>query len=313
MTSTGEAEGRRPLVTVGMPVFNAERSVRQALDSIVAQDYANVEVILSDNASTDGTPAICEEYTARDPRVRYTRQPANRGANWNFNHVFEAARGEYFVWAAADDWRGPSFLTTCVKALERDPSAVLCASGAVSVGEWTGSQLQIPAVEVPEATPARRVWRLLQYSRAGVNYCSLIYALLRSSSLRGAMPFQQNWGEDVLVLWRLACAGRFLHAEGAVSYFGRREMRAEEYNAACRATMLDPTVPRSRRFPRLAFGNRLSVGSRGIWALPLGRMARTLLVTALVGAVVTNRETYVEAAYVIARALGIGGRPRVRS
>src|ERR1700682_6524394 len=88
-----------PLVSIGLPVHNAERYLRQALDSLVGQDYPNVEVIVSDNASDDATQQICAEYAQRDARLFYHRVDRNMGAVWNFRRVFELAGGECFMGA----------------------------------------------------------------------------------------------------------------------------------------------------------------------------------------------------------------------
>jgi glycosyltransferase involved in cell wall biosynthesis len=92
-----------PAVSIGMPVYNGEKFIREALDSLLAQTFTDFELIISDNASTDGTEAICRKYAARDLRIRYVRQSENRGACYNFQFVLDEAKGEYFMWAAADD------------------------------------------------------------------------------------------------------------------------------------------------------------------------------------------------------------------
>jgi glycosyltransferase involved in cell wall biosynthesis len=115
-----------PLVSIGVPVYNAERHLARTLDSLLAQTYANLELIVSDNASTDGTQAICEAYARRDSRVRFIRQPRNLGAVANWNAVAREARGEYFKWASASDVCAPTFLEACVGAMRADPGVVLC-------------------------------------------------------------------------------------------------------------------------------------------------------------------------------------------
>lgn len=92
-----------PQVSIGMPVYNGEPFIREALDSLLAQTLTDFELIISDNASTDGTEAICREYAARDARIRYVRQAENRGPTANFQFVLDEAAGEYFMWGAADD------------------------------------------------------------------------------------------------------------------------------------------------------------------------------------------------------------------
>jgi glycosyltransferase involved in cell wall biosynthesis len=105
-----EREKKVPKVSIGMPVYNGEPFIREALDSLLAQTFTDFELIISDNASTDGTEAICREYAAKDDRIRYVRQPENRGALANFQFVLDEAVGEYFMWAAADDIRAPDCL-----------------------------------------------------------------------------------------------------------------------------------------------------------------------------------------------------------
>jgi glycosyltransferase involved in cell wall biosynthesis len=90
-------------VSIGMPVYNGEKYICEALDSLLNQSHADFELIISDNASTDATEEICRKYAAKDLRIRYIRQSENRGILANFQFVLDEARGEYFMWAAADD------------------------------------------------------------------------------------------------------------------------------------------------------------------------------------------------------------------
>jgi glycosyltransferase involved in cell wall biosynthesis len=111
-----------------MPVFNGEKYLKEALDSILTQTYSDFELVISDNASTDRTEHICREYAAKDRRIRYYRNEKNIGAPKNFNRVFELSSGEYFKWATYDDVHAPEYLQKCVSVLDKDPSVVLCHS-----------------------------------------------------------------------------------------------------------------------------------------------------------------------------------------
>jgi len=125
----------KPCVSIGMPVFNGEKYIEAALDSILAQTYTDFELIISDNASTDRTQQICRAYAAMDSRIRYYRNERNLGAPRNFNRVFELSRGKYFKWAAYDDVLAPEYLQKCVGVLDKDLSIVLCHSKTGRIDE----------------------------------------------------------------------------------------------------------------------------------------------------------------------------------
>lgn len=112
------------LLTIGMPVYNNEKFVHDALESLLNQTYGNFEIIISDNSSTDNTSKICLEYEKKDKRIRYIRQKENIGPHKNFRFVLEQARGEYFMWAATDDYWLPQFIEYNMKALENNRNLV---------------------------------------------------------------------------------------------------------------------------------------------------------------------------------------------
>lgn len=116
----------QPLVSIGVPVYNGEKTIARALDALTGQDYTNLEIIISDNASTDATREICEEYVQKDHRVTYSRAEKNMGSIWNFNKVVELSSGKYFMWAADDDERELSFVSACVEKIEQCPEAAVC-------------------------------------------------------------------------------------------------------------------------------------------------------------------------------------------
>src|SRR4030066_1478467 len=114
-----------PLISIGMPVYNGERYVEEAIRSILNQTFTDFEFIISDNASTDKTENICRAYAATDRRIKYIRQNINIGLSKNFNHVVELSKGEYFKWVAHDDKHAETFLESCLEAIEKDSTAVL--------------------------------------------------------------------------------------------------------------------------------------------------------------------------------------------
>src|SRR6478752_3957116 len=113
-----------PLISIGAPVYNGERYLAETLDSLLAQTVEDFELIISDNASTDRTPQICEAYAARDRRVRYVRNAANIGAYGNCNKVIGLSAGRYFKLAMADDVCHPQLLARCLEVMANDPGVV---------------------------------------------------------------------------------------------------------------------------------------------------------------------------------------------
>ncbi len=119
---------RVPAVSIGVPVYNGEATIRSSLDALLAQSFADFEIVISDNASTDATASICAEYAGRDERIRYIRQQENIGAVSNFKFVFDQAQAPYFMWSAVDDRRSPDFLEENIRFLDAHPLYVASAS-----------------------------------------------------------------------------------------------------------------------------------------------------------------------------------------
>ena len=112
-------------VSIGIPVYNGEKYLAAALDSLLAQSFRDFEIVISDNASTDRTAEICRCYQNKDARVRYFRSDQNLGAAWNHNRVIELSSAPLFKWAACDDLHDPLYLARCVDALHNDSGVVL--------------------------------------------------------------------------------------------------------------------------------------------------------------------------------------------
>jgi glycosyltransferase involved in cell wall biosynthesis len=188
-----------------MPVYNAERYLREALDSFLAQTYSDFELTITDNASDDDTEAICREYVDRDERVRYYRSDRNIGAIHNFRLAFELAQGEYFAWAAHDDLRAPHFLETCVLELDARPAAVLCCTG-IRIIDADGRD--IPAAVWPATTrPVGGTLRDRIRALARARYWYDFYGLSRRTALERTRLPMPVWGFDVVVLVELLLQG----------------------------------------------------------------------------------------------------------
>ena len=125
---TGEEGARKAMLWIGMPIYNSRETAAKAVESLLSQTHRDFVLFISDNASTDGTSDILRSYADRDHRVRYVRQPVNRGAVWNFTYVLQMAESNYFMWAAGDDYWDPDFIHDNLGNLSRDPHAVLSVS-----------------------------------------------------------------------------------------------------------------------------------------------------------------------------------------
>jgi hypothetical protein len=160
--------------------------MRTAIESVLAQTYRNIELIVSDNGSSDDTPSIVAEYSQRDARIRYIRHERNRGSTWNFGYVLERAKGKYFMWASIDDWRSPGSVAAMVGALEANPKVVTALTPYVLVGPDAvaiGPPLTPALVDSPSRW--RRVLQFAQY-RASSTY---LYGVHRTEAISG-YPFK---------------------------------------------------------------------------------------------------------------------------
>jgi glycosyltransferase involved in cell wall biosynthesis len=195
---------RAPLVSVGLPVYNGERYLAQALDAMLAQDLEDFELIVSDNASEDATGEIVREYAASDPRVRYFRNDRNVGLTRNFNRVFELSSGKYFKWTAHDDWHPEQTLRVCTEVLEGDPSAVLCAT-AVAIIDEDGTVFEEwhPSADLRAPEPHTRLHRLL-WSLGETHH---LFSVMRADALRRTPLYRNFLGADRVLLAQLALMG----------------------------------------------------------------------------------------------------------
>ena len=215
----------KPMVSVGMPVYNGEKYLENALDSLLEQDYENFELIISDNASTDSTPEICRAFAAKDGRVRYSRNEMNVGAVKNFNRVFEMSSGKYFMWAGSHDLWHPTMLSRCVSLLEQDESVVVSYPQAVRV-DHEGN----PINEETDRLDTRGLVAADRCVQTIYNFgsCHAVYGVMRAETLRGIGGFVNVWGPDGLLLTELSLRGTFAQVPEPLFYI-RRDKPDEQH------------------------------------------------------------------------------------
>ncbi len=199
----------QPLVSIGMPVYNGERFLEIALNSLLAQTFRDFELIISDNGSTDKTEGICRQYANADRRIRYFRNEQNLGAGWNFDRVAELATGKYFKWACHDDVCDREFLQQCVDILEQDPSIVLAYPKTLIIDEH-GSEIEKheDRFDLQSPHPAERFKIYHHLVRYG-NQCHPFHGLIRRDVLTQLLPLGSYPSSDLVLLGKLALYGKF--------------------------------------------------------------------------------------------------------
>ncbi|WP_329124864.1 glycosyltransferase family 2 protein [Streptomyces sp. NBC_01465] len=227
-----------PRLTIGLPVYNGDEYLAESLEALLGQTYEDFELVISDNASTDGTQDICRSYAAADTRIRYERLPRNIGATPNHNRVLTGARGELFKWASHDDLYGRDLLQRCVQALDERPELILAHTDqAVIDGE---GKVKVPyeyglATDSPSA-PER--FRSLLFEPGGDDF----YGVMRTERLRRVKPMDSYHHADRTYVAEITLHGPFYQVPELLYFRRDHPTRAERANPSKRARCinLDP-------------------------------------------------------------------------
>lgn len=214
------APAGQPLVSIGVPIYNEERFLDETLASLRCQSYRNLEIIISDNASTDQTLDICHRHASEDSRIRVETSETNHGATANFQRVLDLAQGKYFMWASGHDLWSPNLITECVELLESNPDACI----AFGSSDWID----------PEGQPLRLIygWTDTRGQSATARFFTVfwgnmhpILGVMRLSALKSSGNMPAIVGGDLVLLARMSLKGHFVHARHAS--WSRREFRNE--------------------------------------------------------------------------------------
>ena len=226
----------RALVTVGMPVYNGQRWLAAAIESILSQTFSDLQLLISDNASTDDTQGICESYAERDSRVRYSRNKRNIGLFRNFNHVFGLSDTKYFKWASCNDICDERFLESCIAVLEARPDVVLAyPQTALFDEELDAARPYDGRLNLEQNSASERVDSLL----SNLKLNNMFNGVIRSDALRRTALNQVYTGSDINLMAELAMHGKLVEVP-EVLFFRRM-------NAAA-SSILVPESERSRYF-----------------------------------------------------------------
>lgn len=203
---SGDSVTESPLVTIGLPVYDSEEHLRQSMDCLLAQTYSDFVLIISDNASTDGTPRICRQYAESDSRVRYFRNDRNIGNPRNFNLVASLATTKYLKWSTADDFWEPTFLERAVSVMERDQTIALCYPKTYIVdADGLNPQPYEDRLHLVQEDPVDRFLTLTSTIALAHQHLGLI----RTSLLRQTHLLGTHVGSDINLLAELTLYGKF--------------------------------------------------------------------------------------------------------
>lgn len=205
-------------LTIGMPVYNGEPYIGQALDSLLAQDYGDFTLLVADNASTDATAQIVADYRARDERVRYVRHARNIGGAGNWTWLAQQADSPLFKWASADDVCAPTMLSRCVDALDSHPDAVLAYARTVMTDEdGTPREVCRHSLHVVDPDPAARLRQLT----LALYHANALHGVIRTRPLQETSLIQPWLGSDVTTLSELVLRGSMIEVPELL-FFRRR-------------------------------------------------------------------------------------------
>lgn len=200
----------KPLVSVGIPTYNRSHLIKRSINSLINQDYDNIEIVISDNASTDETPLICQEFCQQYEIIKYIRQPTNYGPTRNFREVLDHAAGEFFMWLADDDYLDSNYISKCVHFLQENPDYSLAAGRTFYFRE--NNEQDLSEKEFIFEGERMELWQEKGTERVKAYYQQVtdngvFYGLYRRNQLL-TVPINNTMGGDWLFIASIAFLGK---------------------------------------------------------------------------------------------------------
>lgn len=240
----------RPKVTIGLPVYNGEAFLAEAIKSVLSQTFTDLELVICDNGSTDGTEKICQDLAADDNRIRYIRSPENRGASWSYNHAAKLAQGEYFRWLAHDDMLAPQLIEKSVAVLDEKPEVVACITWFVDIDdEGEPIETKRSTVRFDAALPSER-FRSMSEIRPSYK-CEEVFGLIRNDVLQRTKLIEKYADSDRTLVAQLGLFGPFyeipeplflhrIHTKSSVVVNPTRQERAVWFDPSRKGKLVFP-------------------------------------------------------------------------
>jgi len=203
----------QPLVSIGVPIYNDRPYLCNALERMLAQDYRNLEIILADDGSSDGSREICREYVERDARIRLFENKHNLGALQNHKFVFDVSKGDYFAWGSGHDYFHPAFISSLFENLQNNPSVVMCCPQSVFMDE-NGEIFRTTkgGLDTRGLPPVGRLEKLLAHLVSG-GTANIFYGLYRQEALAQVSLLRKGDGSDVIMLGELSLLGEMMQVD----------------------------------------------------------------------------------------------------
>ena len=201
-----------PALSIGLAVRNGRGVVERCIESVLSQDFTDLELVICDNASDDGTIGMLEGYARDDSRIALSVNQVNIGSHENMRKVFESSRGTLFRWISADDWLEPGCLSTCARSLEDHPDAIGVTTAFtihIEAGPTRHEQYQGEFPTSPD--PARRFERMLWFFHAGDAKYDPVYGVYRRRHIMESHPLRPSERADWLLSAELALRGPILN------------------------------------------------------------------------------------------------------
>jgi glycosyltransferase involved in cell wall biosynthesis len=196
-----------PKLSVGMPVYNGAKTLEKAIRSVLAQTITDIEIIISDNGSTDSTSEICAKMAQEDGRVRFVRQSKTLSITDNFKFVLNEAKAPFFMWAAHDDVREPETAEKFIAALQANANAILAFGDLIEVTDGKRTERAFDFVNAGLSPSAR-----LRKSAIGQLYH--IYGIWRTEAVRKIQWETTAWWVDTPFMMAASLLGDFIYVPG---------------------------------------------------------------------------------------------------
>jgi glycosyltransferase involved in cell wall biosynthesis len=199
------------LVSIALPVRNGAGTVQRVIKAVLAQDYQSLELVISDNASTDNTEEVCRALAAADQRIVYHRHSENIGLLANFTYAIKVAKGTFIRWIGDDDWIAPAYVSKCVAQFESDPRLILVTTQLEYITS-DGSRYTTPYFDTALLSddPVKRFEALLTWLSNGHLAIDPLYGVIRRSTVLG-VERRNAIREDEVLASKLALVGPWGH------------------------------------------------------------------------------------------------------